>query len=516
VAKGYLGPAAQTFLSNELHQLGINANTVGPEHIAPLADHIREHAVRVMGAKKAMELADALARCDAASLRGSAKEKSGGHKLASDAAARLLATGRLRQAEKAYNELIAKHGDRDAYVGLAQAQAGLEDSEAALNTLREGAAQFARAGDRASAVTLLAAAVTFAPIDLAAHRRLAAALANQGDLPSAVEEYARYVDASLSAGDSRRALLEISYGRETLGDLPGLLALVDKISSPGTHAAPADKPRIDGPQPPARQPMVTRAAQPAPTFVPAHVNAMPVSANGKPAPANGKPATAKATAVPAKADAPVQSDWMAPAPQRAVPAPAAAPAAKPVFARPAPVFTKPEAAARTRPDASHTAVVQRGAKTLTHAEPPDMDAPVDVLARAGVVKAKKAPRPATDIEQLLKTLTPTGSGLDAAAMAASRAALLTSARDPRATEAVLDAARRLLALGKLQSASDVLLDFIGHGFTEREAQRLLIEIDCALGRRDVAKEKCNLLSHAYRLDGRTDVAEDVERLARIL
>jgi len=498
VAKGYLGPAAQTFLSSELHQLGINANTVGPEHIAPLADHIREHAVRVMGAKKAMELADALARCDAASLAGSAKDKSGGHKLASDAAARLLATGRLRQAEKAYNELIAKHGDCDAYIGLAQAQAGLEDSEAALNTLREGAAQFAKAGDRASAVSLLAAAVTFAPIDLAAHRRLAAALANQGDLPGAVEEYARYVDASLSAGDSRRALLEISYGRETLGDLPALLALVDKISSPGTHVPPVERPRIDGPQPPARQPFITKAAQPAPTFVPAHVNGTPVSANGKPAPANGKPATLKATPAPAKAEAPVQSDWMAPAPQKAVPAPAPAPAA------------------RTRPDASHTAVVQRGAKTLTHAEPADMDAPVDVLARAGVVKAMKAPRPATDIEQLLKTLTPTGSGLDAAAMAASRAALLTSARDPRATEAVLDAARRLLALGKLQSASDVLLDFIGHGFTEREAQRLLIEIDCALGRRDVAKEKCNLLSHAYRLDGRTDVAEDVERLARIL
>jgi tetratricopeptide (TPR) repeat protein len=518
VAKGYLGLAAQTFLSNELHQLGINANTVGPEHIAPLADHIREHAVRVMGAKKAMELADALARCDAASLGGSAKDKTGGHRLASDAAARLLATGRLRQAEKAYNELIAKHGECDAYIGLAQAQAGLEDNDAALNTLREGAAQFAKAGDRASAVSLLAAAVTFAPVDLAAHRRLAAALANQGDLRSAVEEYARYVDASLSAGDSRRALLEISYGRETLGDLPGLLALVDKISSPGTHAAPMDRPRIDGPQPPARQPMVTKAAQPAPKFVPPHVNGMPVAANGKPAPANGKAAAAKATPAPAKAEAPVQSDWMAPAPQKTAPTPtpSAAPAAKPVFARPAPVLTKPEVAARTRPNASQNAIVQRGAKTLTHAEPADMDAPVDVLARAGVVKAMKAPRPATDIEQLLKTLTPTGSGLDAAAMAASRAALLTSARDARATEAVLDAARRLLALGKLQSASDVLLDFIGHGFTEREAQRLLIEIDCALGRRDVAKEKCNLLSHAYRLDGRTDVAEDVERLARIL
>lgn len=126
------------------------------------------------------------------------------------------------------------------------------------------------------------------------------------------------------------------------------------------------------------------------------------------------------------------------------------------------------------------------------------------------------PRPAADIEALLRALTPTGSGLDAAAKAASRAALLTSARDVRATEAALDAARRLFTLGMLQSASDVLLDLIGHGFTAREAQRLLIEIDCALGRRDVAKEKCNLLGHAYRLDGRADVAEDVERLARIL
>jgi hypothetical protein len=89
-------------------------------------------------------------------------------------------------------------------------------------------------------------------------------------------------------------------------------------------------------------------------------------------------------------------------------------------------------------------------------------------------------------------------------------------RDKRATDATLDAARRLLTLGKLVPASDLLLDYIGHGFTDREAQRLLIEIDCAIGRRDTAKEKCHLLSHAYRLDGRTDVAEDVERIARIL
>ena len=470
MAKGYLGPAAQSFLSGELHALGVSANTVGPEHIAPLADHIREHAARVMGAQKASELADALARCDSAS---APVRRGGGHKLASDAAARLLETGRLRQAEKAYHELVSKHGDREAYVGLAKAQSALEDNEAALKTLREGAAVFARTGDRANAVSLLAVAVGIAPLDLAAHRRLAAALANQGDLPGAVDEYARYVDAALSAGDSRRALLEISYGRETLGDLPGLLALVDRISSPGKQAAPADAPRLDGPQPMARRAFHQKSSDSPIPHAPWVITPPAKSSNGR-----------------------VVSNGHA-----------------------APVAAKPAPAARTWSEASPTAVVQRDARTLTHVEQGDITAAVDVLARAGVMKgvAKKAPsRPAADIEPLLRALTPTGSGLDAAAMAASRAALLTSARDARATEAALDAARRLFALGMLQSASDVLLDLIGHGFTEREAQRLLIEIDCALGRRDVAKEKCNLLGHAYRLDGRTDVAEDVERLARIL
>ncbi len=449
MTKGYLGPAAQTFLSNELHALGVTANTVGPEHITPLADHVREHAARLMGPQKASALADALGRCDAPRQAS----RSGGHKLASDAAARLLETGRLRQAEKAYRELVDKHGDLEAYVGLAKTQSALEDDDAALVTLREGAARFARAGDRGNAVSLLAVAVALAPLDLAAHRRLAAALGNQGDLAGAVDEYARYVDAALSAGDSRRALLEIEYGRETLGDVPGLLALVDRIAPPGKRAAPADAPRIDGPQPSARRPF----------------NRTPTADPPRPAPA--------------------------------------------------PVEARPAAAPRTWSEPSPTAVVQRGARTLTNVDHGDMSAAVDVLARAGVVKGiakKKEPRPVTDIEPLLKALTPTGSGRDAAAMAASRAALLTSARDSRATEAALDAARRLFALGMLQSASDVLLDLIGHGFSEREAQRLLIEIDCALGRRDVAKEKCGLLSHAYRLDGRNDVAEDVERLARIL
>jgi tetratricopeptide (TPR) repeat protein len=479
VAKGYFGPAAQQFLSSELHALGVNANTVTGAEVILLTRNVREHATRLMGAAKASELADALARCNAP-----ASPQRGGHRLAIEAADKLLSSGKLRQAEIAFRQLVEKHGDTYAYVQLARTQHELEDDGAALNTLREGAAKFARAGDRATAVSLLAAAVEVVPADLSAHRRLAAALANQGDMAGAVTEYARFVDVALQTGDSRRALLELAYGRETLGDLKGLLALVDKVT--GAHS------REDGPRPAARPTPIVRMERPV--------------------------EDPRLSVLPKRAEPPVVQR-----PQPAIQAqPAAAPKQRPQLdwgSEPGLVSrTVPLAAARTSPDASHTAVVLNGASTVTHAEHSDLDVPVDMLARAGFVQkvAPRPVRPTISIDQQLSALPMIGSGVDGAAVVASRAALLTSARDPRATEAVIDAARRLLALGKLQSASDVLLDYIGHGFTDREAQRLLIEVDCAIGRRDVAKEKCGLLSQAYRLDGHGDVADDVERLARII
>lgn len=485
VAKGYLGPAAQQFLSNELHAMGVNANTVTTEQVSVLVERVREHAARVMGPAKAQELADALSHCQPTT----ARPAGGGHRLATDAAGKLLSSGKLRQAEKAYLELVEKHGDAESYIGLARAQAALEDEASALNTLRGGAAKFARVNDRATAVSLLAEAVALAPADLSAHRRLAAALANQGDLPGAVEEYGRYVDACLASHDSRRALLELAYGRETLGELPGIVALVDRVSGVPGHP-PAS--RVDGPRPAARPPARVQPAIPAP-----------------PAPAPSAPAPAAPAAT-----TPLRKTLLA----EAKPSPAVLttrlvqPISPPTRAQDAP---KAGPSVRTAPHASQTAVVLNGASTVTHAEHGDLEMPVDMLARAGIAKPK-VQRPKIDIEQQLAELMLTGSGIEAATIAASRAALLTGAHDARATGAVLDAARRLLALGKLQSASDVLLDFIGHGFTDREAQRLLIEVDCALGRRDVAKEKCTLLSAAYRLDGKSDVAEDVERLAKIL
>ncbi len=494
VAKGYLGPATQTFLSAEFQALGVNANTVSPAQLESLVARVRTKAARAMGEQRAAELASALAACGVAQ-----KSVSGGRRRANESAAKLLESGRARQSEVAYRELVEKHGDVEAYCGLARAQAAQQDVGAALTTLREAAGRFAQRGDRATAVVLLLEAVAIAPSDLAAHRRLAAALANQGDLPSAVREYARFVDMALAQRDTRRAWLELSYGRETLGDLPGLRAIVDRVAA-ATGGAAGPAPRTgEVPAIIARSELAPRA---------------PIAFRTE-----REPPTFRTNPPALRPDPPTFRSEPEPPTFRTGP-----PAQRPEPAKPT---TTPEA--KTRPSASQTTVVLNGASTVTHAERLDVGRPVDLLARAGLspnghtpapvvapVRPVRPARPPLDMEQEIKALVPKGNDLEAANTVAARATLLIAMRDKRATDATLDAARRLLTHGKLQSASDLLLDFIAHAFTDREAQRLLIEIDCAIGRRDTAKEKCHLLSHAYRLDGRTDVAEDVERIARIL
>ena len=473
VAKEYLGPAAPAFLSRELHAMGVNANNVERTHVLPLAERARLAAARVMDNKKASEFAQALAQQG----RTAEAKVPNDHRLASDAAAKLFASGRLRQAETAYRQLVAKHGDADSYGGLARTLVSLEDRDAALLALREGAGAFARKNDRVKAIALLGVAVEIAPFDLAAHRRLAAALANQGDLISACQEYARFIDVSLAQRDTRRAWLELTYGRETLGDLPQLLAIADRVAAAQGGAMPT-------PPPPVR------------------VAATP---------------SAPAPAAPVK----IVSVTAPPAPERRAPDEAS------LEARHRSALAA-AVQARTRPEAS-SAVVLKNAETITHAERSDLANAAELLLRAGI-GAKPAPRPepakpktvvftprpVAELEAELARHAATGQPADDAAAAHVRATILIAARDARATEVALDAARRLIALHKMQAASDVLLDLIGAGFRDREAQRLLIEIDCELGRRDTAREKCQLLGRAYRLDGQGAVAEDVERLAAIL
>jgi len=484
VAKDYLGPAAPDFLARELQALGVTTNTVEVTHVQSLAERTRIAAGRVMDAERAGEFAHALAE---RGRRIGRLEGAPSRRFVRQTPAKLFASGRFRQAEKAYREIWKKHGDIESCVGLARTLVSLEDTASALNVLRDGAAAFARKADRVNAVTLLGIAVRIAPADLNAHRRLAAALANQGDLISACDEYARFIDVALGQRDTRRAWLELSYGRETLGELSQLLALADRVAAAQNGAAP-----------------------PAPD--------LPAPA-GAPTTAPTRPTVIGANEAPADWPSPSPLAYPSPPPTPVARTAASAFASQPVSA---PFATTQ---ARTDPRAS-TAVVMKDASTVTQVETVDLTRPAPLLARAWAgakpksetaVFGTKRPAGATaGLEAELRQLVPHGDLVQDAANADVRATLLIGARDPRATDATLDAARRLLALRKLNAASDVLLGYIGAGFRDREAQRLLIEINCGLGRREVAREKCQLLGTAYRLDGRASMAGDVERLARIL
>ena len=210
-----------------------------------------------MGPAKAAELRTQLLGCGVA-----ARVPAGGHKLANDAASRLLTKGNGQGAVTAYRELAAKDGDVASYRGLAEALVMVGDREGAVQALRHGAGIRLRANDRPGELELLADAVLVAPTDLAAHRRLAAALANYGDLAGACYEYRRFVDAVLERGDQRRAWLELAYAREILGELPDLLAVVDRLTA---GSAPEPRRAVDAARS-APAAAASKASPPAPSF----------------------------------------------------------------------------------------------------------------------------------------------------------------------------------------------------------------------------------------------------------
>ncbi|MDQ6858648.1 MAG: hypothetical protein M3Z65_06595 [Chloroflexota bacterium] len=475
VAKEYLGPAAQQFLSKELRVLECTADTITSAQLPALSARARVAAGRIMDDERANEFGRRVADL-APKTRPAPKPAAAAHakdgtapRSALDAAAKLHEGGKLRQAEETYRLLAQKHGDPEAYGGLARTLVALEDVGAAVLALRDGATSAAKRGDRVGAIGLLTEAVGIAPGDLAAHRRLAAAHANAADMAAACAEYGRFVDYALAEGDGRRALLELTYARETLGDIPEVVRLVDRMMPAGAGAPRPFTPAVVPSRPAPAARAVTQQVSPPPPMPPEIRRLVP------PEP---------------------------PAPQRIV------------------IDDVP----RTRGVASPSAMVMADARTVTSVDAFD-EAPLDLAARtaprtkeairAASQAAWKA-RPTVNIETALAQVVLGATPEQQAAGTAMRATMLIAARDPRATEIAIDAARRLLSLHKLQAASDLLLDFIAAGYTDREAQRLLIEVDCGLGRRDVARDKCRLLGQAYRLDGRADTADDVERLGAIL
>ncbi len=300
------------------------------------------------------------------------------YKVALASGLKSLRAGRLRQAEEQFRYLATHFPAADGgYRGLAKVLIEQEDRAGALRILLDGGAAMAKGEARAGAIALYREAVALDPTDLAAHRRLAAALTLAGETDEAAREYARFIDAATTAGDAGRAELEHAYASARAGE---------------GAAAPAE--------------------------------------------ADAEPAEDTA----AEAAEPV-SAWMpAPAPAPLVPPPAPSPAAELV--------------------------------------------PVEIAADA-----------------------------DAQSVEATAATYLAQG-DPRAASATLEAARRYIADGRMDAASDLLLQLIGAGIAEHEAQRLLVDVTTFIGKRDVARTKVELLVRALRLVGRNELAAEVEQLAQ--
>jgi hypothetical protein len=88
-----------------------------------------------------------------------------------------------------------------------------------LGLLLAGSNQLLRGGNRIAALALLWAAVALDPVDLTAHRRLVAVLANSGDLHGALNEHERYREFLRARGEFHRLRNEVAYASATLGEI---------------------------------------------------------------------------------------------------------------------------------------------------------------------------------------------------------------------------------------------------------------------------------------------------------
>ena len=367
-----------------------------------------------------------------------------------------LQQGRLRQAEQSFKYLVDKFpGAEGGYRGLAKVHFEQEDRAGALRVLRDGAAALSRSGERSQAIGLLREAVALDARDLSTHRRLAAALSLAGDTEAAVQEYARFIRDLRDAGDVERAKIEVAYAMGQLRDVPG----VDKLEriANGNGGSPA-RAEVS-----AREKIVPSdfegTSAPRPHFgdpwAAPSAPAKSAEAHFAPTPTvargAGDPWGSREPAAPPQAERPQPADaWSASAPAADSWAPAAS--------------SGPEPSA---------------------------------LEKTEATSEDEVVPPGTDSE-----------------MVEAAAARYLATRDPRAAPLALEAARRYIRDGQTDAASDLLLQLIAAGVADHDAQRLLVEVARTLGKREVAKAKCQLLVQALLLDGRNDLAAEVEALAQ--
>jgi thioredoxin-like negative regulator of GroEL len=395
-----------------------------------------------------------------------------------------LDQGRLRQAEQSFKYLVDKFpGAEGGYRGLAKVHFEQDDRSGALRVLRDGAAALTKSGERAAAITLLRQAVALDSRDLSTHRRLAAALALAGDTDASVEEYARFIRDVRDSGDRDRAKNEAAYAKGQLRGVKGvstLDAIADGKPSVAEEPAEVEEPAGETAGLSKREggtalrpqggldPWTTPRAEPTKTFTPPH--APPITA-------------------------PADDPWAAPPPTT-----------YPRGARPEPPVREitlendPWSMLAPAPAASRT----------------EQDAPIeDGLPKAAVAEEPaeaKTGEPWTAEPQPAEIDGEPTTDDDPEAVEAAAARYLAT-RDPRAARMALEAARYYIQEGNLDAASDLLLQLIARGVADHDAQRLLVDVVRTLGKRELAKAKCQLLAHALLLDGRDDLAAEVEALA---
>ena len=408
-----------------------------------------------------------------------------------------LEQGRLRQAEQSFKYLVDKFpGAEGGYRGLAKVHFEQEDRAGALRVLREGAAALTKSGERSGAIGLLRQAVALDPPDLTTHRRLAAALALAGDTDASVQEYARFIRDLRDSGESQRAKNEVAWAKGQLRGVSGVSTL-DAIAdgAPATRDEPA-QPEVQEPaedttrfsereggtalRPQAVDQWATPRREPAQTFTP-------------------PPETASTTS----SDDP----WAAPPSVRS---PRGTTSEQKV--REITLENDPWATIPAPPIRSWTADHQMADDTEETVEPvePEVAEHVEAVTAPEVIAPE--PEPVRDTWMGAPENGEPRADVDPVAVEAAAAGYLAT-RDPRAAGMALEAARHYIKEGDLDAASDLLLQLIAAGVANHDAQRLLVDVVRTLGKQDVAKAKCQLLAHALLLDGRNDLAAEVEALA---
>ena len=136
---------------------------------------------------------------------------------------------------------IAAPGDSEPVMAIEPAETETHDvHHSDLDALKEGAMMLTQAGNRVAALAVMWSAVAIAPTDLGAHRRLAAMLANAGDIDGAANEYARYIEFMIPIGDVGRATMELAYGAKVFGSHPALHEAAEKLVTAVRGLVPGD------------------------------------------------------------------------------------------------------------------------------------------------------------------------------------------------------------------------------------------------------------------------------------